>query len=280
MLIEEESQFECDGVYETDSQIGQRCTLNKISKHQSGSNTAHIIIAAEPLSSQAFFAILWGRLPSFIESGIASIRNLMITLLQSERLKCVQNQKAKRFYREGGQIKNESEHIITELPYIGFSNQTIEARKSIGDDAEDFFQRMVKDQIVPNDLDINRPFIGQWDAFFFDLWPKTLWVTKTYWKKTQYVHTFHLPMLSEEEENYLNSSEASLDTHFKFKTILQQKEMNFALSVCLRKTFLLQGEILYGIKEPEPWQAKIMKNFQDDPPPKKFTINPYEYKSL
>ena len=276
MLIEEDSQFECDGVYDSqDSQIGQKRTLNMISEQQPDSSAFHIIVAAEPLSFKTFFMTWWINL-GLNESdfnGFNVVRNLnvMITLLESERLKCVQNEEAKKFYREGGQIKNES---IKKFPYSGIDNLTLESHKSIGDDAEDFFRRLVEDQIFPNDLDINRPFLGEMDDFFFGIW-----ATKTCWNKKQYVHTFHVSMLSEEEEKYLNANEASLDALFKFKTILHKTEMNFSLTVCLRKTFLLRGEILYGITETDPWQMRIMKNFQDDPPPKKFSINPYEYQS-
>ena len=282
MIIEEESQFECDGVYETDSEIGQKCTLNRISKPDS--NAHHIIIAAEPSSFEKFFFRWWGTLPesyrtygnffgfmnasgsdmihvdrNSYQGGInTSLRNsnVMITLLESERLKCVENEKAKRFYREGGQIENESE-TLKDFP-LADAYPTIETHTSIGDDAENFFERIVQGRIVPNNLDINRPFIGELDDFFYGLW-----ATQTYWNKKQYIHAFHLSMLSDDEEKYLNSSEASLYGVFKFRTIMDKNATNFSLSVCLRKTFILQGEILYGITEPDPWQERIMKDLPE-----------------
>ena len=280
MLIEEESQFECDGVYEIDSQFDHKCMLHKISKQQSDSITRHIILAGEPLSFQYFFVCWWDRIPGFKVSHADRNRyqadpalqnlNVMVTLLESERLECVQKQKAKRFYSEGGQIRN----VINESMYghSRFSNDPsliLEVHKSTGDDIEDFFKRIEEGQIVPNYLDKNLPRLGEVDDFFSGLWE-----TRTHWNEKQYVHNFHLSMLTEEEENSLKSREC-LNAHFKFKTILHQHEMNFSLSVCLRRTFILQGEFLYGTKEPDPWQLRIMKNYQADPPRK--IVESYDY---
>ena len=284
MLIEEESQFECDGVYETDSKTGIRRTLDIISKQQSDSNTSHIIIAAEPILMRKFFDSWWGK-PAISVShidgspyhGDPALRNFngMITFLQTERLKCVQKEDVKRFYREGGQIKRnikkKSKKRFAKY-YRGLSGKVLydhvtialEAHKSTGDDTEDFFQRIAQNLIVPNYLDKNPAFVGELDDFFFGLW-----TTRPHWNNKQYVHTFHFSMLSEEEEKYLNASKANKDGHFKFRTRLHKSEMNFSFSVCLRKTFVLQGKILYGITEPDPWQMWIMEKLQEDQPKKK-----------
>ena len=64
-------------------------------------------------------------------------------------------------------------------------------------------------------------------------------------------------------------------TDFKYPTTLHETESNYALSVCYRQSFIHKsipekiGERYYvrnvwhRVDEPEPWQEKIMDNFQE-----------------
>jgi len=146
---------------------------------------------------------------------------IIITKLRSDRAECIPKDKLEQFYKEGGNIKVDK-------------NDIIKAERSVGDEIEEFYEEMkfgilFKLTKIKNELNYN--FI-----------------------------TFHLSLLSGEEEQKMDPIEPSVGTaedlrigsdglrnipppiiwkfqNFKSKTRLSKNENNYALSVCHRKTF-------------------------------------------
>ena len=52
-------------------------------------------------------------------------------------------------------------------------------------------------------------------------------------------------------------------SYFKLQTELLKGETNFALSLCSRKTFILKDGNSHGIRESDPWQEEIKKNYEE-----------------
>ena len=84
------------------------------------------------------------------------------------------------------------------------------------------------------------------------------------------VKTFHLSMLSDQEErkiHYDDTGNRKFD-YFKKKTKLSKKEQNYALSLCWRKTIHMEplenGMRYYReIIEPDPWEERIKTNYEE-----------------
>ena len=222
MLIEEESQFECYGVHEIQ-------TPEIISKLLLNLNVGHIIIAADKYYRKIFF------------DGLSATANFTLTIIESERLECVQEEKVKKVYEESKLMMYEKSAIL-------------KAHKPTGDDIDDLFERIKRDEIKPNHLypcfEEKTRFLGMFCA---------PWVEDFSGFGETGSCTYHISMLSDDDEKYLMSIHSR--GHFKKKMKLSNEKTNFALSICSRKTYLLQAGFLHGIKEPDPWQKEIIKNY-------------------
>ena len=126
-LVEEESQFECDGVFEFDAIVSvlRDIIMNKESK-------LHVVISAD------FFPIISYQIIE-LKNLINDLKpkNLMITHIVSERLECVQKEEYEKFYEENGTIQYDPNDIFH---YI--------VRQSIGNAIEDFFQYVKMNRIA------------------------------------------------------------------------------------------------------------------------------------
>ena len=81
-------------------------------------------------------------------------------------------------------------------------------------------------------------------------------------------------MLSEIEEREISSRAITnyLDTKYKIfnyfnnETALSNNMQNYALSLCVRKTYYYDcsQRMMWDIEELDPWQEKIQKNFQEN----------------
>ena len=151
-------------------------------------------------------------------SELKSIPHL-ITRIGSERLKCIQKQQYKDIYRFGGRISTKTPSDVD---------------KSIGDDVEDFYNR-----IKTNAINI----CMQYSIFDQMTLPNQISSLAPLSDSISTVRTFHVSMLTDKEE-----SEMSLGTNltrlgrikfFKNRTALSKHEQNYALSLCARRTFFL-----------------------------------------
>ena len=240
-IIEEQIQIECNGVYEFSEGKQVKEKLPIILKKLLLWRPIHVLIADEHIASWAVNQRRFRRdLKAVLDSVLNS--NLMLTCLSSERLRIVQKEEYDKFYREGGRIEVESN--VPEL------------YKSIGDDVEEFFQRMKLNQILPILPYKGLPLLSE--VFIEDA------DSLAKWNETSQVRTFHLSMLSNEEEQlYLNRRSLGKWPEFMYETTISQDEQNYALSVCYRKTYIIHNKKLYNIKEPDDWQERIMKNFRE-----------------
>ena len=131
-VVEEESQFECDGVFELDGIASFMRDVRKINpKSGDTKSKLHVVISAD------FFPIAYRIIE--LENLIYELKptNLMITRIESERLECVQKEEYEKFYDEKGTIQYDPNDIFH---YI--------VRQSIGNAIEDFFQYVKMNRIA------------------------------------------------------------------------------------------------------------------------------------
>ena len=215
-LIEEEIQFECYGIYDEEFSYNRLVPflnmLKKVSSDQPDCITGHVIIA--DISKY----IPWNRYTAVSEHSIPD-SGLIISRIESERLECVQKEKCKNFYT-GGVVSYDS----------GYNFQ--QAYKSVGDDMDVFFRLITSGKMIANYQRSLRNYAS--DRFHECT-----------------VATFHLSMLSDDEETKMLSKNAYSITGdrrypgFKFKTSVSRNERNYALSVCHRRTLIRHRGILY-----------------------------------
>ena len=200
-LIEEESQFECDGVFDGEDTPPKKYNhlLQRFSAEKFDENLQmHLIVA-----SHRHMPIL----KSFYEIPKA---NPMITCIGSERLECINQDTYDRLHRKGGFIK-----------YLQQSRfRSVEVESSIGEDIE-IFLKLIK---------LNQ-YSQEIDNTFFKFFPTHIspeWFASA-------VRTFKASSLSPKDENELKT----FGNHhgFKHRTKIQNTdESNYALSICFRKT--------------------------------------------
>ena len=178
----------------------------------------------------------------FKYSILDNLKNLtLITRIVSERLECVQKEQYEKFYKEAS---NEGASIKYE------ENKTLLVYKSIGDDIEDFYDRIKMNKINFTDKRLVRD-----NGIDFRFLNNLL-------QHSHSVKTFHLSMLSDKEEK-------ERLVNFKNETKLSKKEANYALSVGFRKSFLCIGDTIkdemhvWDVVEPDPWQENIKRNFEE-----------------
>ena len=236
-LIEEDTQFECDGIHllskndlwaDADSYLSNHIKrlADDRNQNQSGPSILHFIIADYPRRVAP-------REPLYmldeVKRDAKVVVNLMVTVISSERLECVQKERYEKFYKEGDNIKYDFKKF----------SYNFSVYKSVGDDMEDFLHRN-KTGILP-----------------------------TYKKATfeesnmkSSLKTFHLSMISDDDEKQMILKKFS---NFKLPTTCLKNEQNFALSICFRKTWIASTtkQIWWKIVEPDPWQEKIRENFDE-----------------
>ena len=262
-IIEEDTQFECVGIVEWKSNalnVVQESFLKYLERkfHQILNESNSDFIGHLILSNEFEF--------SYFEHSIPQVPDvpLMLTRVGSERLECVQKEQNEKIYNVGVKIEynvaNSSEH------------KTFQVYKSIGDDIDDFYDRIKTNNINFTDM-------ANSDLTYLELKTDGYIPTRPF---IPLVKTFHLSMLSDEDEREMNFKETDdgnrILVNFKNETSLSKTEQNYALSLCARKTILVKYKyrsklplseidgpafIKYYIDEPDPWQERIIKNFEE-----------------
>ena len=222
-IIEEDGQSECVGVVDLSEFpiIHCRKILEKIVELSwSETSLLHIFLSVKI----PFFESATG----IIDSIRTSPSEIMITRIASERLQCVKKEQYETFYREGGEIRIKTpEHPLYIIPSSKITHK-IKLLKSIGDDIEDFYNYIQKNEINLIPIGFSRLEL---ELDFPDC----------------SIGTFHLSLLTEQTESEMYSRSEFITPHlaygkfdyFKHETILRKKEQNYALSFCTRQSFFL-----------------------------------------
>ena len=219
-IIEEETQFECNGVFELD-QMGSQIKIPLWNRAMDQSSEFHVFIAAG-FSLVGHFRIQ--RLLFHLRS-----RNGMITCIGSERLESVQKEEYENFYKEKGRVRYKQRYD----QFLVF-----DVRESIGNGIEDFFQLVKTKEITVHSTNIKR----------------FCWGFESKYSLGRPVTHFHLSMLTEEKQNEIitqkrNSGRKCPD--FKNDTKLSEKEHNYALSICFRKTAIYHNGAFHEVVDPD-----------------------------
>ena len=166
-IIEEESQFECDGVFDLEDTPSKRYNplLRRLHAEKSDQNLQmHLILA-----SHRHMPIL----QNFYE---VPKENLMVTCIGSERLECVNGEICDKLNKEGGFIKYQQQSRF----------RSVEVETSIGDDIE-IFVNLIK----------LKQYAQEIDNTFFRYFPHIIspeWFANA-------VNTFHIALFDEEQRN-------------------------------------------------------------------------------
>ena len=252
-IIEEDIQFECNGVMGLLMEFSEDQFKRFYGKHleildKSKKTIVHLIIAAD-------FGLALTRhnmLTKFLLQ-LPEDKEIIISRVGSQRLECIQKEQYQKFYKEGGQVKIDAPEWKTEL------------YKSIGDDIEDFYNRVKMNEI---NLIMNKTY-----ETINDCWTKIIKLISLNSSNSKLgVRSFHLSMLTDKEESEFHSKgkkNYSGKYHnlaeFRNKTGISENEQNFALSFCGRKTYYIRYDnsrcFLFDIDELDPWQEMIMKNY-------------------
>ena len=219
-LIEEESQFECDGVFGLD---GTASFIYDVMRKINPKSELHVVISADIFSIIPYDIMELENLIYKLKST-----NLMITRIGSERLECVQKEEYEKFYGEKGTIQYDPYDIFH---YI--------VRQSIGNAIENFFQAVKMKRIAYNPK-TTKSYYKFWSDFWLN-------------RHDNIVTNFHLSMLTDEKENEMliqrNSGRKCPD--FKNDTKLSENVNNYALSICFRKTWIQNRAQYYEIIDPD-----------------------------
>ena len=225
-------KFECYGVLDglipnSDSALFSKFILERIAKAKS-ETIIHVIISANFGSKVNPWHIREhdNRLLKYLNSIWDISAEIMITRIGSERLECVQKEQYRKFYRNGGQIKTtvKDSGNWADVEYETWVD------KSVGDDIEDFYNRIKMKKIA---LDCVSRTFERFESIISLLDPS---------KPSVSVRTFHLSMLTDQEESEMHSRGRKYENgyarfeHFKNKTTFLNNEQNFALSLCARKS--------------------------------------------
>ena len=282
-IIEEDAQFECAGVMDNGFYRLQKSfellkkSFSQFSNESNSDFIGHLVLSFDDsFANDVKFRALRERarknfrVPEF---------PLIVTRIESKRLECVQKEKYEKLYNEGGQITYRLEKPFEAFnkPFIenSFEDKTLQVYKSIGDDIDDLYDRihMKNIQLVLKNsrgiLLVNREFDTEYDGFIQHL--------SYILESRDSVKTFHLSMLSDREERKMHSeipfaSPERRFVDFENDTILSKSGQNYALSLCVRKTFYCSLFVdrscnrissMHPIIEPDPWQERIFKNFEE-----------------
>lgn len=237
-IIEEDTQFECAGVVEykfgsswEDIMQYLEKNFNRLSNKSNSDFISHVVL------SDVYFSIKF--LSDSIRETFLEILNV-ITRIESQRIECVQKEYCEKIYTEGGQIQLQS-----------YTISPVEVHGSIGNEIDDFYDRIKMNKINFNHRKLHT-------------------ISELFWRSPYTVKTFHLSMLTNEEEIKMHSENADNRKfdNFQNKTTLSKREPNYALSLCTRKTILMRSlengemDIMHMI-EPDPWQERIKDNFEE-----------------
>lgn len=221
-IIDEECQFECQGVYD----LQELCKAEEMRRmvQSSAPFNGHVILA-DDFSNKS--RLLWPMLENF--SAFCS----MINFVGSERLECVNKRRCEQFYSGGGLIAYNQSCLLRSSEVCHLRSQ-----KSIGDDIEDFFEWIKSKKIKGN---FNKTFYAVSDIL------DGIYSSKMHQSA---VSTFHLTMLSEHEASKLAKRVFKKYPDYKEVTRLSNDEHNYALSVCFRKTWIGRKGKFYETNEP------------------------------
>ena len=267
-LIDEDLQFECAEVldYENNKTYPIRQSLEKSLERVSNKSNSdlffHLVLSNDFKYSTTCTSFLQNVINSIIQGQNFTF---MITRIGSERLECVQKEQYEKFYNEGGEITYNQNS----------SAQHFQVYKSVGDDIDHFY-----DRIKINEIKLTDSKSRDSGILCYRIIPELL-------HSTDSVKTFHLSMLSDEEEKKMHSEKTGnrIFANFRNETRLTENEQNYALSLCVRKTIYCErrSEItkrqsygalpvlirLLDIVEPDFWQERIKQNFEE------FARNPH-----
>ena len=273
-LIEEETQFECAGVvelrgfkgFEVSQYLKQnfKSHFDRFSNKSNSDSIGHLILSGEFLSrySPNDFYDLWDFMQMFEDISH------MTTRIGSQRLECVKKEHYDKLYNEGGQIKYYNDKTFGPIKVNTHDNEinTFDVHQSIGNDIDDFYDR-IKMNKINYGPEYTDTMVQQKRHSYGRL------LTSPYFKGCNFfgliksphaVKTFHLSMLSDQQERKIGNREFH---YFKNETTLSKKE-NYALSLCVRETVLMaplenDKRIIRNIIEPDHWEERIKKNFEE-----------------
>ena len=211
-IIEEDTQFECAGIidYENNKRASYLLYDDFFNDLNRLDYVGHLFVSAE-----SGFLI-----PSILDLPC------MITRIGSERLECIQKEQYENFYNEGGQITYHQNSSIRPL----------QVYKSTGDDIDYFYDSITTHNMNLENMRTSELFaLTSLDsALQFGIIRKISFSDLL----INSVKTFHLSMLSDEEEKKMHSEETGYRKFDNFKkyTKLSKKEQNYALSLCARRS--------------------------------------------
>ena len=142
-LIEEDAHFECVApscILDTFDKTFWQLQLKQINEIETKQCVQFIIAGGHEEMLE-----VWTRMQQ-IERMLTLVElkyqtehplNVLVTLIGCNRLECVQTDRFKKIYKEGGKIEYESKFL--------------DAYKSVGDDLEDFYQRNKNEMITANE---------------------------------------------------------------------------------------------------------------------------------
>ena len=215
-LIEEDIQFECAGVVEyKNHRKSKEKNLDKNLKRflkESNSDFIRHLVLSDEINNPTTRSIL------------NNLKNLptMMTHIKSERLECVQKEQYTKLYNEAS---NEGAQINYLKENIGFSQyfsrfQPLLVYKSIGDDIDDFYNRIKMNKInFTNKRLLTRSDIGA------QIVRHRLSLSNLL-RAPHSVKTFHLSMLSEKEERKMHSEETGIPSPFYKRKTLSTRNGN------------------------------------------------------
>ena len=245
-LIEEDTQFDCAEIVEwklgsswENSVQDLEKKFIKLSKKSNSDFIRHLFLSMDIFPNQKLSNILTDQPFKSLIKGLRTFSDTshMITRIASRRLECVQKEHYECIQKEA------YEKLYRERDKIEYNElRTDEVHQSIGNDIDDFYDRIKMNEIN--------------------------FVDRKLRKSPNSVKTFHLSMLSDQEERKMHSDNIGNQKFFTKQTTLSKKEQNYALSLCRRKT-IHSGPLKNGkryireIKERDPWEERIKKNYEE-----------------
>ena len=289
LIIEENMQLECYGVLDPVSIIPAETSnhiinlLNCLLRRIEDEAIVHVIIS-DDFGLKSYNKEAFHRFSQFLKSiWRVWSKEIIITRIGSQRLECVRKEQYQNFHREGGKVNTTIQTNYFDGGVDVSQYETV-AYKSIGDDIEDFYNRIKMNQIYL----INRT---EEKTYLTTVMLQQIFSLDPSNSSKLIVRTFHLSMITNQEENemdkictprYKNTTHELLPgysirvyakglKHDKFtnKTAIYINEENYALSLCARKTFYISNDshnkkrILFDIEELDPPRRRIFQSYFD-----------------
>ena len=200
LIIEENMQFECYGVLDPVSIIPFETTNYIISLNEIlwmiDKAIVHVIISDDFGLKSYRRKVALSRFDKFLKLlWLLAPNEIMITRIGSQRLECVQKEQYQNFYRLGGQVNTiQTNHFHGAVDVSKY--KTI-VYQSVGDDIEEFY----------NHIKMNR-------IYLINPTEETIYLTRVMLQKILsldpfnssklIVRSFHLSMLTDQEENEMD----------------------------------------------------------------------------